>query len=296
LANQNNKIRQDTSIKNNNQKEFQSQINHPNLVGMNMENGVYYIKAQEMQEVTDLYNFTNPIVELMLEHQDWLNITSKTAQLEKKSNILHLFDDVEANFNKEYFFSGKQAEIDKSQAIIKSDQYSRIFNDRNSLESETGFILNRNDETIFFFGKINADLKQKNGNTNIKSEKFDVFWKKKLGNFIGNVILTKNDTSVHADKMIAFLNYKTNELEKIHAFGNVKITDKENIATGSFGEYVVATEILTLKENVTLQKGENIAKGDLLHYNFTTQKANLVSSSKTNHGRVKAIIIPKETK
>lgn len=296
IKNQNNKIRQDNSIKTeiSKQNHFHSKINKPDLVGINLDNGIYYIKAEELQEISNYYDFKKPIVNLMLNHQDWLDVVSETAKLIKQNNLLQLFGNVRANFNKIYYFEGNEAEILKDQSIVRSNEYSKIFNNKNTLESDTGFILDYNAETMFFFGKINANLKQKNDITNIQSNKFNVYWEKKEGHFIDNVILTKKGTVVNANKMVAILNAKTDELEKIYAFGNVKITDDENVATGNFGEYIVAQELLTLKSNVTLHKGANFAKGELLHYNFKNHKANLIGSTIANEGRVKAIIIPKK--
>ena len=294
LINQNNKIRQDTSTNSAayNKDEMHSQIDNPDLVGISLDNGPYYIKAEKMQEFSGYVGFINPKVELMLNHLDWLNVISKTAKLTRSDNHLQLFDDVEANFNKLYYFSGNQAEILKDDSIIRSDHYSKIFTEEYNLESDDGFILNYNNETIFFHGKINANIKQKDMVTNIKSDKFDVFWLKRNGNFLGNVILTRDGTRVEADKMTAILNLKTDKLEKVRAYGNVKIIDQENTATSEYGEYIVATEVLTLKDKVKLYKGENVAFGELLHYNFLTKKADLVSSPSTNNGRVKAVIIP----
>ena len=296
LVNQNNKIRQDTSIKSesSNKNEAYSQISSPDLIGISLEHGPYYIKAEEMQEFSGYVEFRKPKVDLMMNHLDWLNVVSSTAKLTKSDNHLQLFDDIKANFNKHYYFSGEQAEIIKDESVIRSDHYSKLFTNEYNLESDSGFIINYQNQTAFFSGKINVDIKRAKDSisTNIKSNKLDIFWLKKTGHFLGNVILTRDGTKVEADKMNAIINKKTDELEKIHAYGNVKITDKENIATGEYGEYIVATEILTLKDRVKLYKNNNEMSGELLHYNFINKKANLVGSSKTKNGRVRAVIIP----
>lgn len=295
FVNKDNKIRQDNSIqvKPSDNEEINSRVNNPDLVGISCNNGPYYIKAEQMSEYSDYASFISPKVELMLNHIDWLNIVSNTAKLTKSDNHLQLFDNVKANFNKFYYYIGNHAEILKDDSIIRSDSYSKFYTEDYDLESENGFILNYQNETIFFYGKINANSKQvKDGSiTNIKSDKFDVFWFKKTGHFLGNVILTKNGTIVEADKMIAKINPKTDKLDRVHAYGKVKITDKNNIATGEYGEFLVATETLTLKDNVKLYKDNNMISGELLHYNFTTKKADLVGDPKTDKKRVSAVII-----
>lgn len=296
FANQNNKIRQDISAsdKIENEEAAQVQINSPDLIGRSLEHGPYFIKAEEMQEYSSYLSFIKPVINLMLNHIDWLNVTSNTAKLSRNDNHLELFNDVRANFNKYYYFIGEQAEILKNESLIKSNSYSKIYTDEYNLESDNGFIINYQDQTGFFVGKINANLQRENNSsvTNIKSNSLDVYWHKKTGDFIGNVILTKDGTIVKADKMTAIIKKNSNELEKVRAYGNVRISDKENIATGEYGEYIVATEILTLKENVKLYKSNSEFTGELLHYNFKNKKADLVGLSGKNNGRTRAIIIP----
>ncbi|MCT4635060.1 MAG: hypothetical protein N4A31_02275 [Rickettsiales bacterium] len=298
FVNKDNKIRQDNSIQvqPSDKEEINSRVNNPDLVGLSFTNGPYYIKAEQMNEFSDYASFVSPKVELMLNHIDWLNVASNTAKLTKSDNHLQLFDNVKANFNKFYYYNGNQAEILKDESIIRSDSYSKLFTDEYNLESDNGFILNYQNETIFFYGKINANFKQVKDEsiTNIKSDKFDVFWSKKTGHFLGDVILTKNGTVVEADKMIVILNPKTDKLDKVRAYGKVRITDKDIIATGEYGEYLVATEILTLKDHVKLYKDNNILSGELLHYNFATKKADLVGAPKISKNRVSAVIIPEK--
>lgn len=298
FINRDSKIRQDISVQgeSSDKEKINSQINNPDLVGLSFNNGPYHIKAEQMNEFSDYAFFSSPKVELMLNHVDWLNVASNTAKLTRSDNHLQLFDDVKANFNKYYYFLGNQAEILKDDSIIRSGSYSKIFTEEYNLESDNGFLLNYQNETVFFYGKINVNIKQSKDNTitNIKSDKLDVFWFKRIGHFLDNVILTKNGTVVEADKMIAILNPKTDKLEKVRAYGNVKIIDKDSTATGEYGEYIVSTEILTLKDQVKLYKDSNVISGELLYYNFNTKKADLVGAPKANNNRVSAVIIPEK--
>ncbi len=269
----------------------------PDLMGISLNHGPYYVQAKEMEELAGKISFKHPQVKLMIKHLDWLRVDSEIAYLTTKNNHLELFDNVKANLNKHYYFRGKQVEIFEQESIIKSDTLSYFYTKEYSLESRKGFIINYNKQIGTFYGNINANIQKKAEKeiTNIKSNMLEVFWLKRIGNFIGNVTLTKQDTIVKADKMVAFLNHRTDELEKVLAYGNVKIINNEQTATSDFGEYSAQTEILTLKENVKLFKGEDVASGDLLHYNFTNKKADLVGAPNKAKARVKAVIIPKKT-
>lgn len=271
----------------------------PDLTGVNLNHGPYYIKADEMEETSGKVYFKLPQVKLMIKHVDWLCINSRTAKLATKDNHLELFDDIKADLNKNYHFKGNQVEIFEQKSIIQSDILSYFYTEEYSLESKKGFIIDYNKQVGTFHGEIDANIKRKADKevTNIKSNSLEVIWLEKVGHFIGNVVLIKQDTKIKADKMIAFLNHKTDQLEKVLAYGNVKIINKEQTATSDFGEYLAQTEILTLKQNVKLLKGNDVASGELLHYNFTTKKADLVGAANQNtKTRVKAVITPQKKK
>ena len=305
LVNQDGKIRQNpTSAKTKgnqaNETDISFKVDQPDLAGMSLNNGPYYIQAEQMQELAGQIFFTNPKVRSMLNHLDWLNLTAKEAKLTTDDSHLQLFGDLKANLNKQYYLIGEQVEILHKESIIRSDHYSKLYTSEYTLESDNGFIMNYQNETAFFYGKINANIKQYKDElvTNIKSDKFDVFWHNKTGHFLGNVVLLRDGTKVEADKMTAIINPGTNKLEKIYAYGHVKIIDKDNTATSEYGEYIVSTSILTLKDQVKLYKDNNILLGELLHYSFITKKADLVGSSENTikngkKERVRAIIIPK---
>jgi lipopolysaccharide transport protein LptA/LPS export ABC transporter protein LptC len=300
FLNQNNKIRQDTSknITTEEEDQVQTQITLPNLTGISLKNGPYYIQAREMYEHTQYVSFVNPELTMMLDQLDWLHISSNSAKLNKDDSHLELFDHVQGDLNRHYYFLSNQAEIFKNHSIIRSDNHSKIFTSEYDVESDSGFIMNYQEETAFLHGKINANIKRVNDQfkTNIKSNKLDVFWLEKAGHFIGNVILTRNKTTVTADKMIAFFNKHGNELDKVLAYGNVTIIDEENNATGEYGEYDVLTDKLTLKNNVKLYKNNIEMFGHVLHYNFNTQKADLVgqNTQQKNGARTRVVITPKK--
>lgn len=298
IVNQDSKIRHESFSDDNSDQisDTTFQVNNPNLVGINIENGPYYINAYSMEEVSGIVSFINPVVKIMLKHADWFNVISNSATLEIKSSNLQFFGSVKANYNNLYYFQGEQAEVIKNDGIVKSKQLSKLFFEENNLEAQNGFLLKHNNETVSFYGRINANIKQKDEQfvTNIKSDNLDISWSKKSGDFLGNVILLRNGTKVEADKMIAIADNNTNKLDKIYAYGNVKITDKNHSSTSEYGEYDAYSSIITLKKNVKLYKDKNTLTGELLHYNFITKKADLVgSSNKSGNNRVQAIIIPK---
>ncbi len=85
-----------------------------------------------------------------------------------------------------------------------------------------------------------------------------------------------------------------NKISRIETFGNVVITTPNEKAKGDKGEYIVKDEVFVLFGNVTLTQGNNILTGTKFVYNKLTGKGTLTSNSKNSKkkGRAKALIIP----
>ncbi len=134
--------------------------------------------------------------------------------------------------------------------------------------------------------------------TRIRSDIIDIKRKKQLMTFINNVVVEKDDSSLLADKMIVI--YKENknnsqnktpvaessaeqggstEIERMDAFGHVKIFTKEFIGSGNFGHYQPNLNQFILEENVIINNGTSIASGDKFIYNTLTKKGNFVGKS-----------------
>jgi lipopolysaccharide transport protein LptA len=297
IINQNGKVNKKSQNENDSSKNIGFKVNSPDLMGINFDHGPYFIKSDDMEEIAGQISFVDPTVKMMLKHLDWFNLTAKLADLYTKDNHLELFKNVRANLNNQYFIETEQAEVIAKSSIIKSASYSKIYTGNTTLESDNGFVANYEDQTAFFAGKINTNIENEDHSiTNIKSDKFDVFWLKKEGHFLGNVIMLREDTTVKANKMIALINGSSNRLEKIYLYGNIKIINDEQTSTSEYGEYVVATSILTLKDQVKLLKAGNTMSGEVLHYNFKTKKADLIGQKDHSKGagnkRVRAVILP----
>ncbi len=266
IANQNNKISHKKSLpieaKESAAINMSLKAQSPDLIGISLEHGPYYINAKEMQELSGHVSFIDPKVKLMLKHLDWFNLNSDKATLTTSDQHLQLFNNVRGNLNKQYYFESNQMEIFAQEAIIKSAEFIKVLTSEYNLTSQNGLLIDYNKQTAFFHGKIAAEVKAHKDKsvTNISSDKLEVFWQKKVGNFLGHVT----------------------------------ITDNKQTATGEYGEYNVATSMLTLKDKVKLIKDGNILTGELLHYNLKTQQADLVNTSTNNNQRVRAVIIPKK--
>jgi lipopolysaccharide export system protein LptA len=147
----------------------------------------------------------------------------------------------------------------------------------------------------------------------------DIKQKLQIIEFNGNVIVKKGRESILADKMILF--YKENKsaslpkaenkiedsskIKKLEAIGNVRIFNGEFVATAKNGYYNPQEDLFILENDVIVNNGESIAKGNKFIYNFKTKKGNLAGKLPTNNlnkqiGDQRAVIIigdnPKKNK
>ena len=273
-------------------------VSHPDLHGNSFKQGPFFIKSKEMVEKNEVISFDYPIIKIMLKHNDWLNATCELAELISENELLTLYSKVKANINEEYYLETEKALIDSKDLIISSDVKSILFNNTMHLTSDNGFMAYMKDSLAKFYGKINLNIiEEDKSNVIVKSSKLDFDWNKKIADFRDQVLITKDDTQIYSDKMLAFFNLKTNKLEKLKFFGNVKIINPKQQASSNYGEYLVETSIITLMENVRLIKDGNTITGEKLNYHVKNKTATMLSSANDKQEskpkeRSRAIIIP----
>lgn len=146
--------------------------------------------------------------------------------------------------------------------------------------------------------------------TKIKSDVIDIKRKLQIINFLGNVIVEKDDSSMLADKMQVVYEEKTiksqqnstkqeSKIKKIDAWGSVRIFTKEYVASGDYGYYEPQKNIFILEKNVMVNNGTSVAKGQKFIYDITTKKGNFIGvkdkilskkNPATNDSRVVVVI------
>ena len=136
---------------------------------------------------------------------------------------------------------------------------------------------------------------------NIDAGKLDYFEKEQKLIYSGSVIVTNGPSTLKASRLIIFLEGKgsgqaaatTNDRVKhIDAEGPVTLVSKDQIGTGDRGSYDKAENKVYLFGNVTLTQAENIVKGDKLVYDVATGMAT-VQGGAAQGGRVRSTFTPK---
>ncbi len=124
--------------------------------------------------------------------------------------------------------------------------------------------------------------------TRIRSDIIDIKRKSQAINFIGNVVVEKDDSSLLAEKMLVIYSEelevngvkKSSEIKKIEAQDNVKIFSEEFVASSDYGYFDPKKNIFVLQKNVIVNNGSSIAAGDHFIYSIASKKGKFIGDKK----------------
>jgi lipopolysaccharide export system protein LptA len=150
----------------------------------------------------------------------------------------------------------------------------------------------------------------------IVSDRLDAYQEKDLVQFSGNVVATQGDRVIKSDTLMVFFkkkaenknteNKKTekkatgtdaaaqaNDIDRIEAKGNVRITDKNRIVTGELAVLYNEEQKIVVTGNPVMQEGKNVITGDRVLV-FLDENRGVVEGAAGK--RVTATIYPEESK
>ncbi len=91
-----------------------------------------------------------------------------------------------------------------------------------------------------------------------------------------DVVVTQGDLNLESDQGKVFLDKETNEVKKVFAEGKVKILKKDEAsgklirANGDTAEFDNEQQLITLRGDAKILKGDDLITGNLIFYNLKT--------------------------
>ena len=130
--------------------------------------------------------------------------------------------------------------------------------------------------------------KAKNTQTRIRSDIIDIKQKSQKIDFIGNVVVERDDVSLLSNKMEVFYVDKSvknsdSNIKEIKAFGDVKMFNDEFVASSDLANFFPDKNIFTLEKNVIVNNGTSILTGDKFIYDVKTKKGNFIGQKISNN-------------
>lgn len=149
--------------------------------------------------------------------------------------------------------------------------------------------------TIRSAPKAQGDLamsKHCQGPIDVTSDNFEGNYDTKVGTYIGNVIVIRDQCRLRADKVIAEA-VASKEINRLTAVGNVVFASASGTATGDNGVYDLDRKIVTLTgRKVVLVKGKDVMRGTTLVVDTSTGMAHLTAKGLPGN-RVHSSFVPK---
>jgi len=126
----------------------------------------------------------------------------------------------------------------------------------------------------------------------ITAQQLEALQEKGQAIFTGNVVATQGDITLHCDRMVVFSQDGQQQVERLEAYGNVRVVQLDRTATADQAIYRQRQGTLVLLGNARLLQGQNQVSGNEITV-YLQENRSVVKSQEGQ--RVKAVIFP-ETK
>jgi len=113
--------------------------------------------------------------------------------------------------------------------------------------------------------------------------------------FTGKVVAKQGDVTIFSDKLVVSYSNKGGDVEKIEAFGNVRIVQQNRTGFSDQAEYESSTGRIVMTGSPRVVQGDNSISGKIITYYVDDEKS-YVTSDGDPKARVEAVINPASRK
>jgi lipopolysaccharide export system protein LptA len=111
--------------------------------------------------------------------------------------------------------------------------------------------------------------------------------------FTGEVVAKQGGITLYCDKLTVFSLPEEDQIERMEAFGNVRVVQLDRTATAEQAIYHQQAGTLVLIGNAKVHQGQNLVTGDEITI-YLQEDRSVVKSNQT--GRVRALLYPEKKK
>jgi lipopolysaccharide export system protein LptA len=124
----------------------------------------------------------------------------------------------------------------------------------------------------------------------IKSNELQADTKSRTATFLGKVVAKQDSITILTDKLVVRYAEKGGNVEKVEAFGNVRIVQENRIGTAQHAVYHTKDGKIVLTGAPKVVQGKDMVSGNEITY-FVNDEKSVVTG--TSDARVEAVIYPK---
>lgn len=125
----------------------------------------------------------------------------------------------------------------------------------------------------------------------VKSNELKADNKARMATFSGKVVARQDDVTIYADKLVIYYGEQSEQVDKIEAFGSVRILQENRIGTGGYAVYSSLEGKVTLSDNPKVVQGTDSITGKVIVYYLDEERSDVTGGDNT---RVEAVIHPKQ--
>jgi lipopolysaccharide export system protein LptA len=220
--------------------------------------------VDEVSPASSSVQIKNPHGEIPSDNGN-IKITSKDGFFDQDTNVLTLTSNVQAIVEDGSFVETAEAFYSFKKDFGWGKEKVSISGNWGNIISE-GFEYYKADNVLILKGKHIITTKD---GVLIAEEETKYFQNENKTVSLGNVQLKRDDNTLYADKIIAYFKGE-NDLDRIEAFGNVRVYTPKGKAMGDKGYYNPEKTIVELIGNVQLEQNGNIINGQKAETNLMT--------------------------
>lgn len=215
-----------------------------------------------------------------------VKIDSKIGYYNQNANVVRVEKNVKAVYDDGTTVLTESADYDFNRSFGSGEEDIYAYGSWGKLWAE-GFEYYQGDELLVLLGnsKIVSD-----GRTIIADRQIRYYRMQNKMEAEGNVVVVEGENILQADKMIAY--FKGNspeELQKVEAFGHVRVDTADGQAEGDYGLYRPERSELELEGNVVVKQDGNVIYGQKAVTNLKTSVSRIIAGKKTGK-RVSGVI------
>jgi len=267
-------------------------IENPDFLSVSSKYGTYHIKAQKIIQNTDQAILTNLTSYFENQTKIPIKISAQNGISYGEHKNFKLMNDIVFSYGDIRLFTNIIFVDIPKLSLFTEDEIKIIYNN-SYLYSKNGIVSDIETKIFKFKGEISAKyiLEKDNSVVYLNCDELEINDIKKTANFFENIDLSYQNIKLNADKLIYDYNEKSNEGNKIYIFNNILLFTEAETIKGNYGVVDLNKQNLVLYNGVTINRNNNIIKGDQFIFSFKDKKGKLHSQ---NTNRVTANIILKQ--
>ena len=229
---------------------------------------------------------------LTLKGKSKINNEIQTMTADKEVRYYRQANRLEADTNVKILDKENTLYADRIKAFLRNE--GKISFERIEAYDNVKIINGQNvmnaDKTIAYFDGQDISLAQAYGNVKIVNDKNTIYADKAQAFFSnkvmkkieaeGNVKVKDKEKDMQADKVLVYFRPEsTQEIDKVEAFGKVKIVTSDGFVQGDYGLYNPQNDEMEIRKNVVISKDGSVIYGDKAVTNLKTSVSKVYMDS-----------------